>query len=157
MEAGNAKKELAERYLIRKRFWTALLERAKAKTKLHAGISPGQYNWIGTSAGTQGLNFNYSVRQHDGQVELYIDVDKESGAGNTAIFEKLLAHKEQIEQEFGDSLEWEALEGKRACRIKKTVAGGGWQDEEKWPGVHEAMIDAMIRLEKALRPHLKRL
>jgi hypothetical protein len=32
-----------------------------------------------------------------------------------------------------------------------------WQDEEKWPQVHEALVSAMIRLEKALRPHLKNL
>jgi hypothetical protein len=40
--AGSMKKELAERHLLRQRFWTELLERAKARTNLHAGISPGQ-------------------------------------------------------------------------------------------------------------------
>ena len=46
-QVGRTKKDLAERYGIRKRFWTELLQRAKAKTKLHAGISPGQHNYIG--------------------------------------------------------------------------------------------------------------
>lgn len=32
---------LAERHKLRKRFWTLLLERAREKTYLHAGISPG--------------------------------------------------------------------------------------------------------------------
>ena len=155
VEAGEKKKELVERQVARKKFWTGLLAAAKEKTRLHAGISPGYYNWVGTSAGLPaGLNLNYAVRQHDAQAELYIDRDKEDGEGNLEIFNKLHAHREQIENDFGGPLEWEALEGKRACRIRSTVAVGGWKDEATWPAAHERMIDAMIRLEKALRPHL---
>lgn len=79
---GDQKAELAERHIARKKFWTALLALAKTRTKLHSSISPGIYNWVGTSAGVQGLGFNYAVRQHDAQVELYIDRDKETGEGN---------------------------------------------------------------------------
>jgi len=34
---------------------------------------------------------------------------------------------------------------------------GGLRDREKWPEMQEAMIDAMIRLSKALGPKIKRL
>ncbi len=37
---GKTKQEIAERYIIRERFWTKLLEISKLKTKLHANISP---------------------------------------------------------------------------------------------------------------------
>jgi len=94
---------------------------------------------------------------HDAQVELYIDADHDSGEGNKAIFDQLKAQKEKVEQEFGDPLEWDALEGKRACRIRKVIPIAGWQDEDRWPEAHEAMTDAMINLERALRPHLKQL
>lgn len=158
IKVGDTKKELAERHIARKKFWVGLLEQAKYKTKLHVNISPSQSNWISTSAGLpSGLYLTYIVRRHDGQVELYIDSDKDSGETNTAIFNQLLASKDQIEENFGSALEWEPLEGRRACRIKKDIPGGGWKDEEKWPEVHEAMTDAMIRLETALRPHLKKL
>jgi len=158
VKAGDTKKELAERYLARERFWEGLLSRAKEKTKLHANISPGQHNWIGTSAGlSHGLNLNYAVRRHDAQVELYIDVGKESAEANRAIFDELQENKDAIEESFGEFLEWESLEGKRACRIKKGVPVAGWQDEERWPEAHQAMVDAMIRLEEALRPHLQSL
>jgi hypothetical protein len=43
---------------------------------------------------------------------------------------------------------------KRACRIKKDIDLGGYRDEDSWPQIHDAMIDAMIRLEKALKPHI---
>lgn len=156
IKVGDTKKELAERYLIRKKFWTQLLELASQKTKLHAAISPGQHNWIGTSAGLPyGLGLNYCVRSHDARVELYIDDNRDEGEHNRQIFDGLATRKDQIEQVFDEPLKWEALEGKRACRISKAIEGGGWQDEDSWPEVHEKMVDAMVRLEKALRPHLK--
>jgi len=157
-EVGVTKKDLAERYSIRERFWAQLLERAKEKTKLHATISPGQYGWVGTGAGRRGLGFNYSVRQHDGKAELYIDRGKDGEEENKAIFDTLAKSKEDIEAAFGGPLEWQRLEAKRACRIAKQIDVGGYRDDpSKWPEIHEAMIDSMIRLEKALRPHIAKL
>jgi hypothetical protein len=155
---GKTKQEIAERYIIRERFWTQLLDMSKQKTKLHANISPTQHNWLGTSAGKRGLGFNYALRKNEAQVELYIDRGKERDEENKAIFEKLFNHKEEIEKSFGNRLEWERLEGKRACRIRKRIKVGGYRnEEEKWPQIHEAMVNDMIRLEEALRPYIKKL
>jgi len=156
-QAGKTKKGLAERYVIRQQFWTGLLERAKAKTRLHANISPGQYHWIGTGAGKYGLGYNYVIRKNDGDVELYIDRGKESESENKAIFDQLAESKDAIEAAFGGPLDWQRLEGRRACRIKKNIDLGGYRDESEWPEIQEAMIEAMIRLEEALKPHIARL
>ena len=77
--------------------------------------------------------------------------------GCSSIFGALMASRDQIDGAFGNGLEWQRLEGRRACRIAYRMTAGGWRDEEKWPEVHEAMIDAMIRLEAALRPHIEAL
>jgi Domain of unknown function (DUF4268) len=156
-EAGEAKKERAERYQIRRRFWTALLEAAKQKTRLHAGVSPGDYSWVGAGAGKAGLVYNYDVTQHGSMVELYIDRGRGAEDENARIFNALFAEKNEIEQAYGSPLEWEPLEEKRACRIAQRFAFGGYRDEAKWPEIQEAMIDAMIRLERALRPHITQL
>ena len=158
IEVGKAKKEIAERYQIRGKFWTQLLETAKEKSRLHANISPNRHNWLGASAGKQGLGFNYSLRKNEAQVELYIDRGKEKEDENISIFEQLVKEKEAIEESFGDSLEWESLETIRACRIRKIIREGGCHDAEtKWPEIHASMVEAMIRLEKALKPHISRL
>ncbi|HZO90488.1 MAG TPA: DUF4268 domain-containing protein [Chthonomonadaceae bacterium] len=154
-EVGETKRELAERHHLRHRFWSELLNRARAKTTLHSTISPSYYNWIGTSSGKRGLNYNYAVRQHDAYVELYID--RGSERENLEIFHSLEARKSEIEQAFGDTLEWQELDGKRACRIGKIIRLGGYKDESKWPGLHDKMIEAMIHLEQALRTHIRQL
>ena len=106
-------------------------------------------------AGTRGLYYCYDIYQHKARVELYIDKGKKDEV-NKEIFNRLLATKEEIEQTFGGPLEWERLDTKQACRIKKDLNLGGYlDDEQNWPKIHEAMVDAMIRLHKALSPHIQ--
>ncbi len=155
-EAGEAKREIAERHIFRKKFWTGLLAVSRKRTRLHSGLSPGISMYIGTSAGVQGLYFHYAVRRHDAQVELYIDQDKDTGEGNQRILNQLKRHRAQIEKTFGAKLDWETLDEKRACRIRYVVRGG-WLDEANWPQLHVTLVDAMIRLEKAFRPYLQKL
>lgn len=156
VEAGRVKKDLAERHDIREKFWTGLLDYAREKTKLHANISPNTYGWLGTSAGLpRGVGLNYSVTQHTARVELYIDT--RDGDENTNIFDALIAQRSEIEADYGPGLEWQRLDGKRACRIKEEFELGGWRDEECWPKVYEALVEAMIRLDRAFRPRLKKL
>jgi hypothetical protein len=156
-QVGKTKKEMAERDGLRHRFWSGLLQRARERTKLHASISPSRGNWIGTGAGRSGLAYSYSVRQHDAQVELYIDRGADAEEENKDIFGELERSRDRIEAEFGGELSWQRLEGKRACRIAKRLEIGGYRDEEEWPRIHEGMIDAMMRLEKALSPFVAKL
>ena len=155
---GQAKKEIAERYGIRKRWWTMLIERSAKVNKLHAHITPGEYSWIGASSGIRGLNLNYVVTQDECAAELYVDRGKDSEDENKAIFDQLHVHKDEIDAAFGEPLSWERLEGKQACRIRHTQSGGGYRSpEEQWPSLQDAIIKDMDRLERALRPHLKQL
>ncbi len=157
-EVGKTKKNLAERHILREKWWSVLLDNAKAKTKLHAKRSTTKYNYINASSGKRGLGYMYSVNQNNTTVELYVDRGGDSKEENERIFDNLKQNKAEIESAFGEKLEWEKLETKRACRIIKRFSLGGYRsDEEQWPGIHDKMIDAMIRLEKALGPYIKKM
>jgi hypothetical protein len=149
------RKQRAERHILRKKFWTELLKYARTQTKttLHANISPGEYHWIGTGSGMRGLTWNYVIGMHDGGVELYID--RGNAEENKAIFDRLMRDRENIEKAFGEALDWQRLEDKRACRIKKETKLGGYRNtEDEWQKVIGWMVDAMIRLEAALGPYV---
>jgi hypothetical protein len=151
---GEEKKDMAERHRLRYDFWKSLLEKSKQKTPLHANISPCIYSWVGAGSGKRGLGFNYSVTYKYGQVELYIDRGKESDAENKQIFNELQSHKAEIEKDFGEKLRWERLDDRRACRISKRFDYAGLGDRDKWNKLQDDMIDAMIKLEKALKKHM---
>ncbi len=154
-QVGEQKKELAERHLLRLEFWKQLLERARDKTQLHARIAPGTDNWISASAGKSGISYSYVIRMEDAQVELYID--RGDAEQNKRIFDALHEHKTEIEADFGGPLEWQRLDAKRACRVRYLLTDGGLQDKQHWPKIQDAMIEAMIRLERVMKPHLQRL
>ena len=155
---GKTKKDIAERHILREKWWSVLLCNAKSKTKLHASCSTTKSNSIGTTAGKRGLGYNYSVNQNNSTVELYIDRGENSKEENEHIFDTLKQNKAEIESIFGEPLEWERLETKQACRIVKRFAIGGYKSvEEEWTNIHDKMINAMIKLEKALSAHIKKL
>ena len=154
-QVGQTKKKMAERERQRYRFFERLLEHAKSRTQLHANISPSKHSWVGAGSGIAGVPFNYVVLQHDTRIELYIDTL--DGHENRRIFDSLSRKKETIENAFGEALEWETKEGRRACRIYKPYAGGGWKDEDKWDDVYRELAEVMSKFESALKPHLKKL
>lgn len=151
---GDTKREIAQQHSERRLFWIDLLKVVRQKTTLHANLSPSDDSWIATSAGKAGI-YSYVVGQHNGRIELYIDRGDE--AYNLSVFRQLEAHKISIEAAFGESLDWQELPGRRACRISKTFTAGGYKDRGKWSQLHNDMVDGMIRLEKALRPHVGQL
>lgn len=156
-EVGEKKKEWADRHFNREEFWKGLLEKSKEKTKLFSNISPSRYHWIGTGSGKSGATFNYVILMDWASVELYIDHDRDTGKKNKMIFDALHTQKEAIEKEIGSSLEWERLDDKRASRIRKRFENGGLASPDSWSALQDAMIDAMIRFDKALRPRIAKI
>jgi hypothetical protein len=155
---GATKEHLAERYDFRQRFSEGLLARARQKTNLHTNVSPSYSNWISTGAGKTGVSYAYVIRQHDAHVEFYIDppVDEQNPERRVAkeMFDVLHRRREEIEGTFGEPLEWQQLEAKWACRIKLQIDQGGYRDEARWSSIYDSLIEAMIRLEKAFKPHI---
>jgi hypothetical protein len=154
-EVARSKKEFADRYDIRQHWWTALIKLPNAK--LHAHLTPSAYSWIGTSSGIRGLNLNYVVTQDVCGAELYIDRGNDSQSENKAIFEQLFQQRPEIEARFGGPLDWERLDAKRASRIRVKLPGGYRAPEDEWEAIQTPLVDAMNRLEAALRPALQKL
>jgi hypothetical protein len=147
-----------ERHHLRLSFWQGLLSRPQVKITRHANLTPGKYHYIAAGTGVRGLPLVYVIRQNKGGVELYIDRGTGQAESNKRIFDWLAKRKGEIERVFGGKLSWERIDDKRSSRIAYTVAGGGWKSNEgNWPEIQDAMIDAMIRLENALTPHLAKL
>jgi len=156
---GAERKEYAQRHVLRKEFWTDLLEKAKEKTNLHSNVSPNIYSWIGTGAGRSGIGYNYVVTNKYASCEIYLDRGKEFEEPNLnkIRFDQLFKNKEAIENEFGDELNWERLEDRRASRISFHFKGVGLADKNEWATLQEKMVETMIRLEKAFKPYIAKL
>lgn len=133
------------------RFWATLLEQANTQTDLHAKISPGSKNRIKATAGRPGLRYAYALHRRDASVSLEIATsDKRQ---NKRHFDALHGLRDQIEAAFGDPLVWERMDNNKLSRIR-CILPGSLDDEAQWPLLQANLIDAMIRLDAALRPYL---
>jgi hypothetical protein len=144
------RKGRVERHDLRYRFWEQLLSRAKGRTQLHANRSPSKDTWISGGIGRTGFLISYGLRQEDNSVYLWISNDK--GA-----FDALRAQQNTIEAEFGAPLVWFEQEGVQGRGITFHQEGGYRLPPEEWPAIQDRMIDAMIRLDRALRPRVQAL
>ena len=142
--------------LPHRKFLERLLTLSEGRTTLEGRLPPSARDFIEIGAGVSGLHFRYVVGLKRTRVELYIA--RPDAAANKRIFDELESHKRKIEAAFGGELSWERLEGSKSSRISyPLLVGGSEGDEARWEMVQHAMIDAMSRLEKALRPFISRL
>lgn len=144
------RKERVERHDSRYRFWEQLLALAKGRNPVHANRSPGQGTWISGSIGRSGFSIIYGIRQQDNSVYIWIANDKQS-------FLALKSQKDEIEALFGEPLSWEEKPDQLGSGISFYGQGGYRSPLDEWPEIHERMIQAMIRLDKALRPYIQAL
>jgi len=86
------------------------------------------------------------------RAELYIDVGDR--AKNERAYAHLIADRQAIDKEFGDTLQWETLEGRRACRVACYTPGS----IEDPVDVHEQhqrwAVDRLLKLKKVFGPRL---
>ncbi|MFO0858388.1 MAG: DUF4268 domain-containing protein [Phycisphaerales bacterium] len=148
--------EGSDRHQLRLAFWKDLIPIASKVTPRFARITPGNDHWISASSGVPGMDFSYLAWQTDAGCELYIDRGNDGLSWNKAVFDYLYARREQIEKTYGGPLVWNRLDDKRACRIcEDSVQGGVKSPREQWPSIRDKMIDAMMRFDRAVGPHLQ--
>ncbi|MBM3710248.1 MAG: DUF4268 domain-containing protein, partial [Actinobacteria bacterium] len=73
---------------------------------------------------------------------------------NKKIFDDLLKHRQEIEKEFGDSLEWQRLENKSVSIIRKIYTSANLNDPYNWDKLQNEMIDGMVNFHKALKKYI---
>jgi len=153
---GKVKKELAERDKVRYQFFEQLLAKANQVTNIFNSVSAvGYQNWVNAGAGKAGIMWSFVVMKKTARTEFFLcHSDFEI---NKARYEKLLSQKDEIEQKFGEPLNWDFNDSRKQQYIRTTCPFGGLDHEERWADIQEDMVDRLVRLEKAFGPHIKSL
>jgi len=144
------RKVKSARQEIFRRFWSQLIERSRTKTSLLSNRSTTTDHWLSAGIGRAGFWLSFALTEDRARVECYIRMKEGEQASLTA-FNALLAQRENIEKVFGGELDWQELPGRIGSRICKDLEGSWRAPEAEWPELQDRMIDAMVRLEKALR------
>jgi len=111
-------------------------------------------NWYTFASGISGFGFGANFnRGNRTSVELYID--REDVDVNERLFDQLLSYRAVIEDEYGSELNWEKLDGRRACRISDSRDGSILDTEETLLEIRAWHVEKLLLLKKALLPRLK--
>lgn len=143
-----------ERHKLRYEFWTKYLHLIQQKCDYYNNISPSKSNWIGTGSGISGVAFNSVISNYYARVELYISRNQKDE--NKQIFDELVKEKGIIENEFGNTLEWERLDNKKACRIKYEMINRDYFNRDDWDKMIEFMVDNLPKLINTFSKRLKK-
>ena len=150
--------ELSGVQLHYREFWSEFIpEFHEAHPGWSRARTPPKVNWMWFSAGRTGVQYCVSFcqpdKRHRFRIELYINT---GDAEETArIFDALMERRNEIEKNFGESLEWEPLVGRQRSRIASYYRDDvRVREREKWPDLRKWAIERMGVFREALQPHL---
>ena len=143
-----------ERY---REFFQPLIDTLREKHKFTNVRKAQPQNWYSFSAGygqriTYGANF---TGQKQARVEAYIDDG--NGERNVRLLEDLELHKEEIESALGETLDWQRLDNRRACRIALDRPGSIEDDADTMSEIQEWMVKNLFKFKQVFEPRLAEL
>lgn len=143
--AGAAAGSKSELY---RQFWTKLLARIKAEHPSWTRATAPAQNWLWLTSPIRGCGIS-SVFGSKGKIRQELYIDRSTADQCLAVFHALQAQRTEFEAAYGRPLEWDPLDGRKACRIYE-LAEGDVQDEAEHDKYIEFFIDAGERFRKAI-------
>lgn len=152
--SDNGNNKTANRHIVRKKYWQHILEKIE-NTHLFENVSASKDHWLSTGAGKAGIAYTMVVSKSFARVELTIG--SSSKEKNKRYFKNLLIHKTEIEEAFGNVLEWEELPDNKMSRIKIEDKTVNVFNEETWPEIDQFFSEKLPQFEKAFAPFIGKL
>ena len=150
-------REDSERDQLHRRFWAEVQQRYREDTTDWARRrKPSKKRWM-IFKQRQGVEFNVSFFKPDDRWRLRVEayVDTKDAESTAKMYSALKSRSDEIEEAFGEPLEWSALEEKRAsrvtCHFPKPMA---IEEEDLWPEAQEWIVPTLGRLRAAIDPVL---
>jgi hypothetical protein len=149
--ASRSASELSERREQYHEFWTKYLDHVHAKAPgLTKVRSASTRNWTNINYLRKGINISLAFLSKNRVIcEVYIDVG--SAELNSGILHALMANKAEVEREVGESLIWDDVPLKRACRIR-TVTQGDVANKSEHGRIINWLMDHQIAMLRSVKP-----
>ena len=137
-------------------YFQLLINELREKHRFTGARKAQPQNWYSFASGFSGITYDASFAMGNRvRVELYIaSTDTEK---NKELFDRLAKEREKIEGKFGEPLEWERLDEKRASRIGVYHSASIEDDEETLTEVRAWTIEHLLKLKKVFTSYLKTL
>ena len=140
---------------LRLAFWERALETLSEQgVSLYQNISPSKDQWLSAGTGISGCAYSLHFLRTEARVTL--DLQRGNKDENKWLFDRLKAQREQLERDFGGTLQWRRMDDRKSSRIDWSRSFDSYS-RDVWPEIAEWLAEHVSRLESAFKPHLQRL
>lgn len=136
-------------------YFQGLIDDLREKHLFTSARAGQPQSWYSFTSGTAGLSYGANFCLGN-KVRTEIYIDHGDIEANQESFETLFGQKDQIEEEIGEVLSWEPLDGKRACRIA-IYRDGSIEATQNLDSIKEWHIHHLLMFKKVFSKRLKEL
>jgi hypothetical protein len=148
-------RKTSERGEAYRSFFQSLIDRLREQHRFTNARAAQPQNWYAFAAGVSGIAYGANFTQ-DGRARAEIYLDPSSNLGvNKRLFDSMLQHEQEIKADFGDSLEWERMDNRRACRIAIYRPGRIQNDALQLEKVEDWMVQQLLKLKEFVMPKVR--
>ena len=146
--------EVSPKRAAYQQFFQRLLDELREKHEFTNARAAQPQNWYTFSSGARGFSWAFSFALGD-RVRAEVYIDTPDADRNEQILDELMKDRSAIENDFGESLEWERLDEKRACRVACYRPGSIDDASEKLEDVQTWAVDRLLRFKRVFGPRLR--
>lgn len=137
----------SEKSELYRAYFQDLLDELREKHRFTTARKGQPQNWYSFSSGDKRFLYGHSFAAGN-RVRTEIYIDSGDADENKALFDRLYENREVIESEFGDALEWERLDSKRACRVALYRDGYIEASSDDLQQIHDWAIENLLRFKE---------
>ena len=153
-EEGDKAAEVS-RFEIRKRYWTyalPIIQKQNERSGFFSKVTPGTSNGVYGTFGISGFSIGCIANMNEARVDFCMS--KSSKALNSAAFDTIYAHKNEIEEELGADLIWNRADELKGSWITCLLEDVSILHEEDWPRMARFHAEWSDKLCSVILPYL---
>jgi len=154
--AATPSDEVSPKRTAYQQFFQRLLDELREKHNFTNARAAQPQNWYSFSSGVRGFSWGVSFNL-GGRVRSEIYIDTPDADRNEQILDDLMKDRGTIEKDFGEPLEWERLDEKRACRVACYRSGSIEESSERLEEIGAWAVDRLLRFKRVFGPRLRNL
>lgn len=141
--------DLSESQICRLEFWNMLNDTLDQRGKPFNKHKASTDSWYTVAVGSSQCYISIDLvnKEHKIRVGLWV-------ANNKKMFDMLFSHKDEIEASFGEALEWDRLDNKKASIISTGIPGLDFNKQDNYPELIDQAIDKTVKLREAVKPFI---
>ena len=130
-------------------FWNMLNDELDRKGKPFNKHKATTDHWYTVAVGSSQCYISIDLvnKEHKIRVGLWVTDNKD-------MFDMFYSHREEIESAFGESLDWDRLDNKKASIFSTNIPGLDFNKQDNYPELIDLAIEKTVKLREAVKPFL---